>query len=363
MSLAQVKDQDVALRLLRNLLERNRVPHGMLFWGPSGVGKRMAAMEFAKALLCKQGGVDACDECLTCRKLMHGNHPDVKVISPAGKTRIIKVDTIAEEVIELSAYQPYEADWRVFILQDAERLNVAAQTKFLKTLEEPPGRSLFILLSEAPRMLLPTIRSRCLSVRFRSLNPETVAAMLREQRDLPEDLSHSIAALSQGQMTRALDLVESEKREIVLAVVKRLGEGEDPFGLCEDFLANLEDQRKALETTVGSKLSKEERSTLTPKDLEDLKEQQDALIAGLLRGAMLEYLYLLETWYRDELVYKVTSNAEALLNKDQTALIEAHVSTHAGAKVLAIERARRFLNTTIPFDRVFRDLFFTLAEA
>ncbi|MCL4216197.1 MAG: DNA polymerase III subunit delta', partial [Candidatus Hydrogenedentes bacterium] len=116
MSLAQVKDQDVALRLLRNLLERNRVPHGMLFWGPSGVGKRMAAMEFAKALLCKQGGVDACDKCIACRKLAHGNHPDVKIIAPTGKTRLIRKEVI-EDLVELAGLRPLEGDRRVTIIQ------------------------------------------------------------------------------------------------------------------------------------------------------------------------------------------------------------------------------------------------------
>ena len=81
MSLAEIKDQDAPVRLLRNMLRRNRVPNGLLFWGPGGVGKRLTAMALARALNCAAGGDDACGTCLSCRKVTSGNHPDVKVVA------------------------------------------------------------------------------------------------------------------------------------------------------------------------------------------------------------------------------------------------------------------------------------------
>jgi len=355
-----IKDQETAVHLLRNVLRTGRIPNAMLFWGPGGVGKRLTAIEMAKALNCREREHDACDDCLSCRRVSSGNHPDVRVIVPARRSRLIDLEAITE-VTELASLRPYESPWRVFVLQDADRLTPPAQNRFLKTLEEPPGNSLFLLTTEYPRLLLPTIRSRCQPVRFRALRPDTVTGLLMEQRDLPPETAAAIAGLAQGQMSRALDLVDAEKREVALAVTQRLEEDYDPVALAEEFTQSLAEQRKLVEASVQSETGRDESRDLSPEEREELKAEQMALVDALCRRDMLEYLYLLEAWYRDQLVYEATGQAEHVLNKDQLGRLEAEPARDPGAKIVAIENARKYLDRYVAEERVFRDLFFRLA--
>jgi DNA polymerase-3 subunit delta' len=346
---------------MQNMLRHDRIPNGLLLWGAEGVGKRTAALEFAKAVNCTEGEFDACGSCLSCRKVDSGNHPDLKIVAPVKKSRNIDVETI-ESVNELASLSPYEGDWRVFIFLDAERMRPPAQNHLLKTLEEPPGRSVFLLISAFPRMLLPTIRSRCQMVRFQALQPTTVVDLLARDRDLPDETAHAIARLSQGQMARALDLVDSEKREVTLGVAQQLAKGDDPSALADDFAKLLQAHRKQIETRIEVEMTPEDKGAL-PKEVRDhMSEERLAVADAMARRDILEYLYLFETWYRDELVFAATGNSASVLNRDCVSQLEANVSTDPSAKIAAIERARLFLDRFINEERVFRQLFFVLAE-
>ncbi len=362
MSFRDVRDQEVPIRLLQNMLRRNRIPNGLLFWGPSGVGKRLTAMAMARAVNCAEGDADACGVCLSCRKVTSGNHPDVKVVVPVRRARVINVETV-EGINEFAALRAFESAWRVFVILDAERMNPAAQNHFLKTLEEPPGNSLFILVTEFPRVLLPTIRSRCQQVRFGALRPETVADILRRERDLPPDLAQSIAGLSQGQVSRALDLVDSEKRAVALEVSRRLADGDDPLALAEEFAKHLAAQREQIAAKAG--LDESGLVDASREDIESIKAEEKARVDAEYRRDIMEYLYLLETWYRDVAVYSVMGDASHVLNRDQIARLEAAAPGAAPLEqtVAAIEKARIYLERFIKEERVFRDLFFTLARS
>ncbi|NUM56706.1 MAG: DNA polymerase III subunit delta' [Candidatus Hydrogenedentes bacterium] len=360
MSFADIRDQEIALRLLRNFIEHERIPNGLLFWGPGGVGKQLAAIEFAKALNCREAKIDACGQCISCRKIAHGNHPDIRVLAPKDKSRMIKREEI-DEVNEFASLRPFESQWRIFVMLDAERMNPSAQNHFLKTLEEPPGRSLFILISEHPRMLLPTIRSRCQAVRFRQLRRETVSELLRRDRDLPTDLADSIAEIAEGQMSRALDLVDSEKRKVAFSLVERLASGDDPVVMAEEFAAFLEDQRKQIEAAVKAEAASDAMDEQSRGDAESAKEERLALMAATVRRDIVEYLYLMQTWYRDVLVADATGGTGHVWNKDSKDGLGTSRGGDPGAKIVAIEQARVNLDRFIPEERVFRDLFFALA--
>lgn len=361
MSFSDIRDQEIALRLLRNFIEHERIPNGLLFWGPGGVGKRFAATEFAKALNCKEAKGDACGQCISCRKIAHGNHPDIRVLTPKDKSRMIKRDEI-DNVNEFAALRPFESQWRIFIMQDAERMNVTAQNHFLKTLEEPPGPSLFILLSEHPRMLLPTIRSRCQAVRFRALRRETVSELLRRERDLSRELADSIAEIAEGQMSRALDLLDSEKRQVAMSIVERLASGGDPVVMAEEFSAFLDDQRKQIEAAVKAEAANDAMDEQSRGDAESAKDERLALLAATVRRDIVEYLYLMQTWYRDVMVADATGGTGHVWNKDCKDGLGKSRARDPGAKIAAIEQARVNLDRFIPEERVFRDLFFALAE-
>ena len=361
MSFAVVRDQPVALRLLRQLLHRGRVPHGLMFWGPDGVGKRLTAGEMAKAVNCTGGaGDDACDTCLSCRKTVQHNHPDVMTVVPVKRSRTIVVEMV-EQVNEMAALRPHEGRRRVVLFEDADRMNLPAQNHFLKTLEEPPGNSLFILITAFPRALLPTIRSRCQQVRFGALRPETVVALLREQRALQREHAEAIAALSQGQMARALDLADTDRRDVVLDSAQRLASGADPVALSEEFAKYLARLKSAAESDVKDEMAPDDPGDLTREDREALKAEQASAAEARFRRELMELLYLFETWYRDAMLMRATGETAHILNRDQMARLGKAPDGDYHRKLEAIEKTRVYLERFLNEERVFRDLFFVLA--
>jgi DNA polymerase-3 subunit delta' len=157
--------------LLQRSLERGRLAHAYLFTGHELASLEDIARTLAKTLNCFQplkkneAGIDCCDQCLACRKIDHGNHADVHWVRPESKSRIITVDQMREVMKEMQL-KPNEAAHKVAIIVAADRLRVEAANAFLKTLEEPPARSVLILLSTEPQRLLETILSRCLRLSF-----------------------------------------------------------------------------------------------------------------------------------------------------------------------------------------------------
>lgn len=362
MSLASIKDQEVALRLLRGIIRHNRIPNGLLFWGPQGVGKNKAAHEFAKALNCQERQEDACDTCLPCRKIQHGNHPDVVRIRPEGKTRTIRTKAI-DGVNEMVVFRPYEGGVRIVIIEEADRMNEAAQNHFLKTLEEPVSRTTFLLLSERPRDLLPTIRSRCQRIRFSVLRPATIAHLLVTEKNIEPEKAETIAALSFGSMTRALNLIETERRQVVVTIVKQLAEGKDPLELSEAFALHIQNIEKRITESIVEKKAPVDGTQEEEEEYSPDKEERDALVAGLVRQELLEYLILFDSWYRDALVASATGNTALLYNRDADAWLSKEVNTvRLSEKLQHIAEAWIYLERNLNKARIFRDLFFTLAS-
>jgi DNA polymerase-3 subunit delta' len=168
----------------------------------------MAAVALAQLLNClaprtEAAQPDACGECAACRRIARGVHADVLVVEP-GETGSIKVDQV-REAVERSAYRPFEGRRRVVIIDDADAVLPDAQNALLKTLEEPPAASMFILVTSRPDMLLPTVRSRCQQTRFGRLAPADVAAVLMRDHGYTEANAHAAAALSDGSIGAALE--------------------------------------------------------------------------------------------------------------------------------------------------------------
>lgn len=369
MSLSEIRDQPSAIRLLQRMLVTGRIPNAMMLWGPSGVGKGLAAFEFAKALNCTESDDDACGECLVCRKIDNGNHPDVAIVAPLKKSRIIDVDAI-QNIVELSSLRPYESKWRTFIVRDADRMRAPAQNHFLKTLEEPSGNSVFLLVTEHPQFLLPTVRSRCQRIRFGALRPETIVDLMRREHTLDAEEAQSIAALSQGQMSRALDMVVSDKRAVVLDVLRNLVDGADPLSVAEEFGKYLKAHKSQIEH--GADLAASEDGAgdghagglddFSKEDRERIAEERQAVVDALIQRDIMEHLYLIETWLRDKLVLDVTGDVEHVLNRDQVSILASASMTDLEGKIGAVQKARVQLERFLNQERVFRDLFFSLTK-
>jgi DNA polymerase-3 subunit delta' len=210
------------LSLLARAIEAGTLPPSLIFAGPEGVGKRLAAQAVAQALNCnavsRQSTVDgerptandfdACGRCATCNRIARGVHPDVQTIAP-GETGSIKVDQV-REAIDRTVYRPFEGKRRVTVIEDADALMASAQNALLKTLEEPPSSSVFILVTSRPDALLSTVRSRCSTVRFPRLSPADVAAVLERDHKYQRRDALAAAAAADGSVRRALDLQAGE---------------------------------------------------------------------------------------------------------------------------------------------------------
>src|SRR3954454_6976446 len=191
--------------LLSRSVAGQSLPPSLIFSGPSGVGKQMAAIATAQALNCLAPSsrppdpatpdipeLDACGKSTACARIMRGVHPDVLVIEPNDKGNI-KIDPV-RDAVDRAGYRPFEGRRRVTIINQADGLEISAQNALLKVLEEPPAGSVFLLVTALPDMLLPTVRSRCPQLRFRPLAVAEVAEALMG-RGRKEEEAWAVAAL------------------------------------------------------------------------------------------------------------------------------------------------------------------------
>lgn len=285
MPFRDVIGQARAVGFLQRALVTGRIAHAYLFNGPSGVGKRTAALAFAQALDCdmEQRSADSrqltamedgCGECRSCRHIASGQHPDVQVIEPDGA--ILKIEQIRTLEAD-AALVPYEARWKVFILAGAERMNEQAANALLKTLEEPAKDTVFILLTGTVAALPSTIVSRCQTVTFIPLPHGQIEVLLRE-RGMEAPQARLVASLSRGSIERAFSSEVAslpETRDLLLDAIGR-GLREGPATLVE----------------LAEKLA---------KDREKLQQQ----------------LEILSAWLRDLMVAKASGRTDWLVNGDR----------------------------------------------
>jgi len=254
------------IELISRSIARDTLPPSLLFAGPPGIGKRLVAVSTAQALNCLSRPeprrpetppervenlalfeplepeaplepltpleplepLAGCGLCRACIRIARGVHPDVIVVEP-GESGSIKIDVV-RDVIDRAGYRPFEGRRRVVIIDEADALVPAAQNALLKTLEEPPSASVFILVSSRPDALLPTVRSRCPKLRFHPLSVDEVARALVE-RGRTEEEARAVAATADGSIGRALqatagDLVEA--RDVALRVLTYAASGDEP---------------------------------------------------------------------------------------------------------------------------------------
>lgn len=231
---------------LGRMLASQQLHPSLIFSGPVGVGKRRMALDFARALNCPSGGaVKPCFTCSSCRKLSSANHPDVQIIEALDGKRAVSIAQI-RAMIEDMGLKPYEGKHRVFILEDADRLAVDAQNTLLKTLEEPPGATVTILLTSRPHSLIPTIHSRCQRHRFTALSQQDLERVF-EQQGIPIER----ASFAGGCPGRALNDDMQARAEEARLLLEAIADGRarrDPMGLALELLKTLEKGAKGPET-------------------------------------------------------------------------------------------------------------------
>ena len=194
---------------IKTLIREKKMPHALLFVGPEGTGKFLVAQITAAALFCSEQE-KPCGKCNSCKAFLLENHPDLNVIEPEGQT--IKIEQIRNLQKEISL-APYLTDKRIVIVNHAEKMTLPSANSLLKTLEDPVGNVMFILIAENRQMILDTILSRCMLVSFQPLLTEELINALME-RGLEKTKAEVIAHLAEGSFGKAIHLQENDDLEL-----------------------------------------------------------------------------------------------------------------------------------------------------
>lgn len=287
---ADVAGQEKAKRILRLAFGRGKTSHAYLFQGPAGVGKKLTARAFAAFLHCRaEGRDDSCGACPSCRKTASGNHPDLVVLEPDGVQ--LKIDQIRELKRTLS-YPPVEAGDRVVVVPDIHETMVRAEVanSLLKTLEEPPAQTVFILTAVEAAGILPTIVSRCQVIPFYPLPYAMVSEALAAD-GVAADKAYAMASIAEGSIGRARTLAKTDLLEARRAIVEGL-------------------------------ISLTTRQPGAVEQLFSLAEK-----AALLKEELVDLLELLKLWLKDLMVLAAGGSVEAVVNQDLL-----HTMEQAGAR-------------------------------
>jgi DNA polymerase III, gamma/tau subunits len=219
-SFKDIKGQDKAVSFLRGLIKSGRIGHAYIFNGPSGVGKKLTAINLAKAANCialapaksadsalsldvRSDLIDACGECISCRKIDSFNHPDVFLLKPEKEGASLKIDSIRAMIRDIGL-KPYEGRKKFYVIDEAGSLTEEASNALLKTLEEPPSDSVLILIVESLSSLLPTIVSRAQAIKFFPLGINEVKELLVNNHAVDGPRAHILSHLSSGRLGEAL---------------------------------------------------------------------------------------------------------------------------------------------------------------
>lgn len=315
MSFSFIQGQERAIANLRQFLQRDKLHHAYLFCGPEGVGKKKTALELVKALNCDTPGPEGgCDQCPTCRKIENRVHPDLIHLEPEGvHIRIEQIRNLGRQL----AYGPALGRSRLCLLDMASDLNEPAANAFLKTLEEPPPGTLFVLLVRDPGELLPTLVSRCVSIGFNPLPLSLIADKLVEEKGVSREEARALSLVSGGSLGKAFQYIKTnfwKKQETWITQL----EGLSPAGMAqllawakgwlgsrEETQENLEIGQWCLRDLIWVGAGLEDKVSLRPHLIERVR----ALASSLPHTVWLKRLTLVQ----QAAVYN-TQNVNAQLN-------------------------------------------------
>lgn len=230
---------------LKNAIKRKKPSHAYIFHGEDGCGKRLVADIFAAGLLCESGGSGPCGKCRSCLQYEGANHPDV--IRVTHEKSVISVDDIRSRLVNEMQIKPYSSAYKIFIVDEAEKMNEQAQNALLKTLEEPPEYGVIILLSNNINAFLDTILSRTVSLSFLPAGRDEIVRFLMEKKQIPDYQARIAAACSGGNPGLAYSWADSEefaeRREKSLEILRKIGrlEPETVFSVSKEWAKEKEE--------------------------------------------------------------------------------------------------------------------------
>ncbi|MFQ5862926.1 MAG: DNA polymerase III subunit delta', partial [Candidatus Brocadiales bacterium] len=291
MSFKRVLSQPHVVHQFQSALSRGRLAHAYVFYGPEGVGKALFARELSRALLCERGDEDACDVCKQCQAVDAGDNPDLLWVTPEYK--VITIGAI-QELERLATRKKLRR--RVFVIEEAEKMNQEASNCLLKTLEEPPPRVVILLVTTSLMRLPRTIVSRCQAVRFHPLETDVLKRLIAENFGVEGDGLKWLTAASCGSMGWATRLINEE------AVTRR---------------------QRLLERL--SSLSLEDNFSISQEVLDWCPYTEEGGLEGR-RSRLRIWMYIMLEYYRDMLLCKVGAGEIGLFNDDAQDIIGAKAS-------------------------------------
>ena len=338
MRLSDIKAQEAAVRALRGSIKKALVTHAYLFAGPRNTGKTTAALSFAAALNCADPTPegDACGFCMSCVRIQAGSDADVVLIPPEKDQTTI--DQMREMIRSLD-YAPLSGKYKVVIVEQADTLNPHSENCILKILEEAPPYAVLILVVANPNALLPTIRSRCRTVRFRRAGTQEVEEFLKERFDLPSEERRVIATCAQGAIGRAVTLASGtefmEERQVVLQMMRDWADGPPVLSLqAAELIRRLAEPKK------------------------DDPDERTRIVR------LTEALRHILSWYADLLALKVRGDRAAMVNadcEDDLKALEGHYSIgRLREAVKVIMETRRRIEGNITPQLALENMFFDL---
>ena len=312
----------------RNALSTGKISHAYMINGERSSGKEFIARVFAQALQCEEGGVEPCNECQSCRQAISMNQPDIiKVMHE--KPATIGVEDIRMGINDNILIKPYASKWKIYILNEAEKMTVQAQNALLKTLEEPPAYAVILLLTSNLDVMLPTIISRCVVMNMKPVPDDMIKGYLMRELQIPDYKADVCTAFAQGNLGKAKALAASEEFDNIKTEAVNL-------------LRYIREMEITDIVSAINKIKKEYKIDIN------------------------DYLDILSVWYRDVLLFKATNDANHLIFKDEIQYIKnvANQSAYEGIEIIleALEKAKARLRANVSFDLTMELLLLTIKE-
>ncbi|MBR1701604.1 MAG: DNA polymerase III subunit delta' [Lachnospiraceae bacterium] len=324
---ADIIGQEQMKEHLQNALASKKISHAYIINGEKSSGKEYIAKVFAMALQCEKGGTEPCQECRSCKQALSGNQPDIIRLNHE-KPNTISVDDIRKQINGDVAIKPYSSPYKIYIINEAEKMNTQAQNALLKTLEEPPEYAVILLLTANINALLPTIVSRCVVLNMKPVADEKVRKFLMEELQIPDYKADVCVAFARGNVGKAKALASSEEFE------------------------NVKNEALSLVKYI--------------KDME-LHEIMAAIKKiGEYKLEINDYFDIMAIWYRDVLLFKATKDVNHLVFREELTAIRkcAQRSSYEGIETIvkALDTAKHRLDANVNFELVMELLLLTIQE-
>ena len=311
----------------KKAIDNNKISHAYIINGEKGMGKRTVAKAFAMTLLCEEKGTVPCMKCHSCVQALTDNNPDLIMITP-DKPTTLSIDHIRQTLVNDVELKPYSNSHKVYIVEDAELMNNAAQNAILKTIEEPPEYAVIILLTTNISALLQTVLSRCVKLDIQPLKKEVVKKYLMEKEKVVDYQADIAVSFAGGNLGKAIELSKSQDFAEMLDEVIQL-------------LRYIKDMQ-AYEVVAAVKRASEYKFRFT------------------------DYIDLMILWFRDVLVYKASQNVNELIFKDEIQTIKKHAakSSYNGIEHIleAMNKAKLRLKANVNFDVAIEMMFLTIRD-